>query len=1495
MRLLGCLFIVVSFVDIVQCDNKRAFSDGLKLVKRAAVAAAVQKPTTRTTHAPADNATVANTAHHEEEMHGEESELEAPAIFFITVTLVIGAIAQLLLHLVHQYITIPYPVFLLVLGFAYGITTSKHVGIASFTCVAATNPEVLLLVFLPILIFEAAVSMPTHLFQKLFPHMLIIGTIGMAICLVSTAYVSVGLFQSNYDYSNVGPDLLGDPDSPEETVTLYSHATDLHEATEHGIQQTAAPKSASNDEAAQSGNGDADYHLANQFPPLSEMLKNDDDSADHDVPRARRSATVESSHGAKVSNSSSELAHGGNDDDKWTIQVGLLFAAVISVTDPVAAVDLLRHCGSAKSLTIVLEGTSLLSEATGIVLFNIIARVIDPDTEVVASYETGYIFQVILGGPAWGLLMGFIVTQLISRMSNMWEAEAILIISAPYVTFWCADAVFHVSGALAVMVLGLYISSHRACMNPEVEDFIHKMWEILQLIADTLIFSIYGILISQIALRGVPADDWWKLLVVNIFILFIRGFSFCLLKPVLSSNGLGAKTFTWPHTGVLVWTGFRGAVTLALAAHAAEMPYLEHRPALAEKMVFHSAGVVSFTLLINATTLRMLLRFLGMLEMPLSKLIGLNMAFQHLQHVRRLDMDSMAMDKYMADADWKMVDTYTKADGHEFGLKQSDAKMVWASQYLNHAYHCEEANKEKCGEVTPQELAEMENIARLRLVKAKKTAYWKQFAEGTLSGKGVEHLDDLTDIVLHSDSGVISADDIRFYLENEQWTNFRRRFSSIQKWIDRRRSDIFESPIEPHRLVCFKIATSRWFDVLIYVVILLNCVETITDWSLTGTTTAETNTRVLFLYTNFTFMMLYTAEVLIKVVGFGWSGYWGHTWLSFNRLNLFILCVTYIDLIIDFVIVYSAVGNNIDAQTLSNVRIIRFFRLVRFGRAFRLLKPTVPYVVEFLDNRISAHLYYGYDIARAYVIGQEECSGLVSHIIGYTPLVLQFKTQIESDGKTIAKEIGLLNETRPDIATAVKTRQAARCILNYMIKCYQDFRRKGLLEEDDVEHLMHTVEEQLKKIRDLPYTVCVLGDRDRLWNVPWINGNKQVLEIVKSLFIEKSYEKNDIFLPIKSQPDGIFFVTSGVVSLEYSELFNDSVELGEVYNSDNMEISADYDLAFAHHMPVKIDYALAGTMLNVQSVLLDLPRRSQGKCETGVSALYMDAVSLFKAMGTVPALEDGLWRRICTSVALNIIIKSGTIMDYETLDEQKARLSRGAVRLVRPGVKIKGLDKFPETYLISGSVFIPGGRRKTIVHIHRDNPSQRSVLSPVLSQGTKPISSRLSKSSKHSKTSKDSAALVPRNVTSRHSDIPGETLHAPRRLHASIQEIEIHKGRNAVVDETGWTIYPEYAVLLLIPPGEHDLSTINIHDSQLFSAEPEPQHHLGHIESHERRDAVLATSAHSEKTHETHQDTPHQRHQSDVGEIVTIVKQEERRRSRLSYTAFMQHRRFSQV
>ena len=83
------------------------------------------------------------------------------------------------------------------------------------------------------------------------------------------------------------------------------------------------------------------------------------------------------------------------------------------------------------------------------------------------------------------------------------------------------------------------------------------------------------------------------------------------MQPVLFRIGFGSKVFTWPHIFVLVWGGFRGAVTLTLGSIAAKNDAININPEVASKIVFHCVGVVAFTLLVNASTMRFLLKQLG--------------------------------------------------------------------------------------------------------------------------------------------------------------------------------------------------------------------------------------------------------------------------------------------------------------------------------------------------------------------------------------------------------------------------------------------------------------------------------------------------------------------------------------------------------------------------------------------------------------------------------------------------------------------------------------------------------------------------------------------------------------------------------------------------------------------------------------------------------------------------------------------------------------------
>ncbi|OQV13051.1 putative Sodium/hydrogen exchanger 7 [Hypsibius exemplaris] len=365
-----------------------------------------------------------------DEHASHDGKVHAPEILYIFLTLTIGAIARYGLKMVRDWFVMPYTVFVLLLGIIYGLMDeyiemgNKESPTSVYVSIAKVDANVLLLIFLPGLIYEAAFQMQTHLFKKLLPHMLIIGTAGLAFNVITIAYISVGMF-----------------------------------------------------------------------------------------------ATVDP---------------GTNTTTDWNWKVGMLFSAVVSASDPIAAVALLKEAGSSKTLTTVLEGTSLLSDTSAVVLTKLFRKLADAETvDPTGSDIAIAVFKNVLGGPVWGLGVGFLLTSLLSRVSSVWKAELILIVVTPYLVFWAADAGFDISGALATMVLGLWMSSHRTCISPDVEELVNRIWQLICLVSNTLIFSLVGVIIVQkvVAMSNkdddetiipISAHDLLDLFIINIFLILIR-------------------------------------------------------------------------------------------------------------------------------------------------------------------------------------------------------------------------------------------------------------------------------------------------------------------------------------------------------------------------------------------------------------------------------------------------------------------------------------------------------------------------------------------------------------------------------------------------------------------------------------------------------------------------------------------------------------------------------------------------------------------------------------------------------------------------------------------------------------------------------------------------------------------------------------------------------------------------------------------------------------
>lgn len=318
---------------------------------------------------------------------------------------------------------------------------------------------------------------------------------------------------------------------------------------------------------------------------------------------------------------------GGGEAHGLTWPAALLFGALISATDPVAVVALFKELGAPKRLGVLVEGESLMNDGTAIVLFNILlaavaAGVLGTGAEVSVGGQVlsgvGRFFVVAFGGIAVGALLAFPIFYLIGWIVSNESVEISLSVVLAYASFIIAEHFLHVSGVLAAVTAGLIAGSFgKTKVSPSVEEFMHSFWEYMAFAMNSLIFFAVGLIIA----RKVPLDEFKSLIpLLGITIAAVIGARALGVFVSVPFVNRFVDRISIKYQTVMWWGGLRGAVSLALALTV--YAYVEvpqpgggsvTLPAnLRDTILVLSAGVVFFTLLVNALTMQPLIRKLGL-------------------------------------------------------------------------------------------------------------------------------------------------------------------------------------------------------------------------------------------------------------------------------------------------------------------------------------------------------------------------------------------------------------------------------------------------------------------------------------------------------------------------------------------------------------------------------------------------------------------------------------------------------------------------------------------------------------------------------------------------------------------------------------------------------------------------------------------------------------------------------------------------------------------
>jgi len=332
-----------------------------------------------------------------------------------------------------------------------------------------------------------------------------------------------------------------------------------------------------------------------------------------------------------------------NDRYGWSFEACMTFGAILSATDPVAVVALLDDLGAPHKLSIAIEGESLLNDGTALVLYKLFSEALLGNENNLGDQFVFFI-RLALGGFGTGVIFGAITVLMLQFLASS-LLETTWTFGAAYLTFFvCENENVQFSGVIGVVFLGVTVSlfGHTRLTSPE---FMEHFWTMWNFVANTLIFSIAGVIIAENTFfeEHVEAEDWGTLFVVYGIQLLIRAAVIAVLSPILYFSGRRhGYELGWREMILLWWSGLRGAVGLILALELSLQPTagivddqqahcnvsgtnpdceghwyiigdgsLEDAERFQALLTFFVAGFALLTLLINGVTTRYLVSCLG--------------------------------------------------------------------------------------------------------------------------------------------------------------------------------------------------------------------------------------------------------------------------------------------------------------------------------------------------------------------------------------------------------------------------------------------------------------------------------------------------------------------------------------------------------------------------------------------------------------------------------------------------------------------------------------------------------------------------------------------------------------------------------------------------------------------------------------------------------------------------------------------------------------------
>lgn len=274
------------------------------------------------------------------------------------------------------------------------------------------------------------------------------------------------------------------------------------------------------------------------------------------------------------------------------IMIALIFGALISPTDPVAVLSVLRDANLRKSLETKIAGESLFNDGVGYVVFLVLVGIAFPHGDPHSS-NLGWAFKLFiqeaLGGAVLGAVLGYLVFKVMKRIDD-YSLEVLLSLGLAFGGYQLA-VYLHLSGPIMAVVAGLFIGDIgvKYGMSKQTREYLDRFWELIDEILNAVLFLLIGIEVFAIAFNLDALISGMFCIILALFARFAAvSIPIFLLKPF--------RTFTSDVIPIMTWGGLKGGISVALAL---SIPDNEWKPAILTATYI----VVLFSIIVQGLTI----------------------------------------------------------------------------------------------------------------------------------------------------------------------------------------------------------------------------------------------------------------------------------------------------------------------------------------------------------------------------------------------------------------------------------------------------------------------------------------------------------------------------------------------------------------------------------------------------------------------------------------------------------------------------------------------------------------------------------------------------------------------------------------------------------------------------------------------------------------------------------------------------------------------------